>query len=126
MIDHITFRVSDFERSTRFYDRALAPFGVRRLSEDVGGDFKTVGYGDMRPWLWIADGVPMSGPLHVALSAADRAVVEAFHREGLLGGGTDHGAPGLRSRYDRGYYAAYLLDPDGHNIEAVFRDPSVR
>jgi catechol 2,3-dioxygenase-like lactoylglutathione lyase family enzyme len=125
MIDHITFRVSEFERSARFYDRALAPLGLRRLSEDVGGDVKTIGYGDARPWLWIADGVPMSGPLHIALSAADRAVVDAFHREAMLAGGRDHGAPGPRPRYSRGYYAAFVLDPDGHNIEAVFRDPSV-
>lgn len=125
MIDHITFSVTDFARSAGFYDRAFAPLGVRRLFDDSNGADKAAGYGVERPEFWIADGPPTSGPLHVALRAESRAAVDGFHREALLAGGTDHGAPGLRPQYDPGYYAAFVLDPDGHNIEAVFRDASI-
>lgn len=124
MIDHVTFGVTDFERSAAFYDRALAALGLRRLFDDSAGPDKAVGYGDDRPWFWITDGAPTSGQMHVALSADSRAAVEAFHREALLAGGTDHGAPGLRPQYEPGYYAAFILDPDGHNIEAVIRERS--
>ena len=122
MIDHVTFGVSDFERSVQFYDRALAPLGVRRLFDDSGGAVKVTGYGDTRPWLWIAQHDPTSGKLHIAISADGRGTVDAFHREALLAGGTDNGGPGLRSHYHPGYYGAFILDPDGHNIEAVFHD----
>src|ERR1700751_2810094 len=124
MLDHITFSVTDFERSAAFYDRALAPLGVRRLFDDSEGPGKALGYGDDRPWFWITDGAPTSGPLPLARRADSRAAVEAFHREALLAGGTDHGAPGLRPQYEPGYYAAFILDPDGHNTEAVIREPS--
>ena len=122
MIDHITFGVSDFEQSVRFYDSALAPLGVRRLFDDDSGPAKATGYGDARPWFWIAQHEPTSGKLHIAFSALSREAVDAFYREGLLAGGRDNGAPGLRPHYHRGYYGAFVLDPDGHNIEAVFHD----
>ena len=125
MIDHITFSVTDFGRSAAFYDRAFAPLGVRRLFEDSDGPGKVVGYGDDSPWFWIADGAPTSGPLHIALRAESRVAVDAFHREALQAGGTDNGPPGLRPQYEAGYYAAFVLDPDGHNIEAVFHDRSI-
>ncbi len=124
MIDHITFGVSDFDRSVRFYDRAFAPLGVRRLFDDDSGPAKTTGYGDTRPWFWIAQHNPTSGKLHVAIRAASRDAVDLFHREGLLAGGVDNGGPGLRPHYHPGYYGAFVLDPDGHNIEAVFHDPA--
>jgi len=124
MIDHITFHVSDFSRSVRFYDRAFAPLGVRRLFDDPNGDGKATGYGDVRPWFWIAEGARRSEGLHIALGASSREQVDAFHREALAAGGADNGGPGLRPHYHPGYYGAFVLDPDGHNIEAVFHDPS--
>ncbi len=124
MIDHVTFGVSDFARSVQFYDEALAPLGVKRLFDDESGPAKATGYGDTRPWFWIAEHDPTSGKLHIAIRARDRAAVDAFHKAGLLAGGTDNGAPGLRPHYHPGYYGAFVLDPDGHNIEAVFHDPS--
>ena len=96
MIDHITFGVSDFGRSTRFYDRALAPLGVRRLFDvppEHSGGVSSTGYGDGRPWFWIAEQDATRGKLHVAIEAADRAAVDAFHREALAAGGADNGPP---------------------------------
>ncbi len=126
MIDHLTFGVRDFARSTGFYDRALAPLGVKRLfdvpTEHTAGA-RTTGYGDDRPWLWLADKNPTSGLMHVAIQASSRAAVDAFHREALAAGGRDNGAPGLRPYYHPDYYGAFILDPDGHNIEAVCHTP---
>lgn len=119
MIDHITFGVSDFARSAAFYDRLLGPLGLRRLFEMEDGGVQVAGYGDTRPFFWIAGHDPTSGKLHVAIAAGSRDLVDAFHREGLAAGGTDNGAPGLRPHYHPAYYGAFVLDPDGHNIEAV-------
>lgn len=123
MIDHITFGVSDFTRSTAFYDRAFAPLGVTRLfdvpPEHTNG-VKVIGYGDSRPWFWIAEQDATRGKLHIALAAKSREAVDVFHREALAAGGTDNGAPGPRPEYQAAYYGAFVLDPDGHNIEAVF------
>ena len=123
MIDHMTFGVSDFDASVRFYDRTLAPLGVRRLFEASEGSVRVAGYGDSRPFFWIAEHDPTSGKLHIALRGANREVVDAFHREGISAGGRDNGAPGLRPHYHPGYYGAFVLDPDGHNIEAVCHAP---
>jgi catechol 2,3-dioxygenase-like lactoylglutathione lyase family enzyme len=125
LIDHVTFGVSDFDRSIRFYDHAFGPLGVRRLFDDDSGPAKATGYGDTRPWFWIAQHDPTSGKLHIAIRAASREAVDRFHRNGLEAGGTDNGPPGLRPHYHPGYYGAFVLDPDGHNIEAVFHDTSV-
>lgn len=125
MIDHITSGVTDLERSVRFYDRAFAPLGVRRLFDASDETAKATGFGDQRPWFWIAEHEPTSGKLHIALGAASREIVDAFHREALAAGGTDNGGPGLRPHYHPGYYGAFVLDPDGHNIEAVFHDPAM-
>lgn len=124
MIDHITFGISDFNRSTEFYDRALRPLSLRRLLDDDSGPGKATGYGDARPWFWIAEHDPTHGKLHIAFAAASREAVDAFHREALAAGGRDNGAPGLRPDYHPGYYGAFVLDPDGHNIEAVFHELS--
>jgi catechol 2,3-dioxygenase-like lactoylglutathione lyase family enzyme len=126
VIDHITFGVSDFARSTAFYDRAFAPLGVKRLFDvppEHSGGVSSTGYGDGRPWFWIAEKDATRGKLHVAIVAVSRAAVDAFHREALAAGGRDNGAPGLRPYYDPDYYGAFVLDPDGHNIEAVCRLP---
>lgn len=122
MIDYVTFGVSDYERSVSFYDRAFLPLGVTRLFEvppKHGDGVRIEGYGDTRPWLWIAEHDVTRGKLHIALSATSRSAVDAFHREALLAGGRDNAAPGLRPDYHAGYYGAFVLDPDGNNIEAV-------
>ncbi|MXQ08449.1 VOC family protein [Alphaproteobacteria bacterium GH1-50] len=123
MIDHITFGITDFDRSTAFYDAAFAPLGVRRLfdvpTEHTDGA-RVTGYGDERPWFWLAEQNATRGTLHVALTATSREAVDAFHAAALMAGGTDNGAPGLRPHYHPNYYGAFVLDPDGHNIEAVF------
>jgi catechol 2,3-dioxygenase-like lactoylglutathione lyase family enzyme len=126
MLDHITFGVSDFARSTDFYDQAFAPLGVRRLFDvpkEHSNGVNSTGYGDERPWFWIAEQDATKGKLHVALRAKTRADVDAFHAAALQAGGTDNGAPGLRPYYHPTYYGAFVLDPDGHNIEAVCHEP---
>lgn len=127
MIDHITFGVSDYVRSSAFYDKALAPLGLRQLFkvpvEHTGG-VHSVGYGDTRPFFWIAEQDATRGKLHIALSAKTRGAVDAFHAAALAAGGTDNGGPGVRPHYHPSYYGAFVLDPDGHNIEAVCHAPA--
>lgn len=113
-IDHVAFDVADLEASRRFYVAALAPWGVREVEADGAFGYGPRGSED----LWIARGEP-GPPLHLALVASDRTLVDAFHAAGLDGGGRDNGAPGIRAQYHPEYYAAYLLDPDGNNVEAV-------
>jgi catechol 2,3-dioxygenase-like lactoylglutathione lyase family enzyme len=127
MIDHMGFPVSDFARSKAFYLKALAPLGASVIMEvtpeQTGGEAHA-GFGrDGKPTFWIGTGQALSGRLHVAFVANDRATVDAFHRAALAAGGTDNGAPGLRAHYHPGYYGAFVLDPDGHNIEAVCHRP---
>ena len=113
-IDHLTVPVRDFEASASFYREALAPFGVEEIELEGG-----VGWGPPgRVDFFIRQGEP-SAPLHLAFAAPDRATVDAFHAAAVGAGGTDNGAPGPRPRYHENYYAAYVIDPDGHNIEAV-------
>ncbi|MEM9222721.1 MAG: VOC family protein [Pseudomonadota bacterium] len=126
MIDHVTFGVTDFARSVNFYDKAFAPLGVRRLFEvplEFSNGVRVAGYGDDRPWFWLAEENATTGLLHIALQSNERAGVDAFHAAALLAGGTDNGAPGLRPHYHKDYYGAFALDPDGHNIEAVCHLP---
>lgn len=115
VLDHVTLKVSDYPRAEAFYDAALAPLGLKRLF----GDGQTyAGYGDSRPFFWIgADG--RRGYAHVAFAVGERAAVDAFHAAALAAGGRDNGAPGLRAHYHPTYYGAFVLDPDGQNIEAV-------
>jgi catechol 2,3-dioxygenase-like lactoylglutathione lyase family enzyme len=121
MIDHIGFGVRDMTRALAFYDAALAPLGIARLmSFPAQGQPEHVGYGrGGKPFFWIGMGEPVAGNLHVAFAAEDRAAVDAFHRAALAAGGRDNGAPGLRPEYHPGYYGAFVLDPDGCNVEAV-------
>jgi catechol 2,3-dioxygenase-like lactoylglutathione lyase family enzyme len=126
MLDHITFGVTDFAKSTAFYDRAFAPLGVRRLFDvpkEHSDGVNVTGYGDGRPWFWLAEQDATRGKLHIALSAKSRAEVDAFHAAAIQAGGVDNGAPGLRPYYHPDYYGAFVLDPDGHNIEAVCHGP---
>ena len=124
-VDHLTIRVRDLAASRAFYEAALAPLGVEvqetrpELPDDAGVVFGPVGAEDF----CISEGQP-SGPLHIAFLAAGRDEVDAFHAAALAAGGRDNGAPGLRPRYHEGYYAAYVIDPDGNNVEAVFHDRS--
>lgn len=120
MLDHVTLPVGDVESSRRFYAAALAPLGLREI---MGGpDF--AGFGDVRPFFWIGASatVPTRGT-HVAFASPSRALVDAFHAAALAAGGRDNGAPGLRPQYHPTYYGAFVLDPDGHNIEAVCHAP---
>ena len=128
MIDHIGFPVSDYARSKAFYTKALAPLGYSLVME-VGGDVTeshapAAGFGaGGKPDFWIGGEGGLEKPLHVAILAKDRASVDAFHRAALAAGGDDNGAPGLRPHYHPNYYGAFVLDPDGHNVEAVCHNP---
>ena len=115
MIDHIKLHVADAERSKTFYAEALAPLGYRVIMEPVAG---VVGMGTRFPDFWIAQSDAPT-VAHVALRADDRAAVEAFHAAALAAGGSDNGPPGLRPQYHPGYYGAFVVDPDGNNVEAV-------
>jgi len=122
MIDHTGIGVADVGRSAAFYDAALGALGlhrVRQLPEGVGTD--GIGYGVDHPVFWIDRFHPHSARQHTAFVAKSRAEVEAFYASALKAGGIDNGAPGLREHYTSHYYAAFVLDPDGNNIEAVFR-----
>lgn len=125
MIDHTGIGVADVARSAAFYDAALAALGMRRVSQlppESGAD--AVGYGLEYPVFWIDRFHPHSTRQHTAFAARSRAEVDAFHAAALTAGGTNNGAPGLRSGgYPRGYYAAFVRDPDGNNMEAVYREP---
>jgi catechol 2,3-dioxygenase-like lactoylglutathione lyase family enzyme len=116
LIDHLALRVRDVRRSRTFYERALEPFGVEVVESSQGPGFAIEGGGDF----WIGEGEPPAAPIHVAFAAADRATVDKFHRAAVEAGGRDNGAPGLRPHYHAGYYAAFVIDPDGNNVEAVF------
>lgn len=126
MIDHSGLSVSDFAAARRFYDAAFAPLGITYLftvpPEHTHGA-QVGGYGRDRPQFWINDGGAQLPPVHFAFSAATRTDVAAFHAAALAAGGTDNGAPGLRPQYHPEYYGAFVLDPDGNNIEAVCHAP---
>jgi catechol 2,3-dioxygenase-like lactoylglutathione lyase family enzyme len=117
MYDHIGLKAGDLDASVRFYTATLAELGHVLCSRDeTSAGLGTKG----APSLWLyAHGAANPAGMHLAFRAADRAAVDAFHKAGLEAGGHDHGAPGLRHDYGARYYAAFLLDPDGNNVEAV-------
>jgi catechol 2,3-dioxygenase-like lactoylglutathione lyase family enzyme len=121
MLDHVTIGVRDLEQSKTFYDAVLRPLGIERLYAE-GESF--AGYG-IRPkaFFWIGQRQGLQTGTHIAFSADSRMVVDEFHRAVLAAGGIDNGAPGLRPHYHENYYGAFVLDPDGHNIEAVCHLP---
>jgi catechol 2,3-dioxygenase-like lactoylglutathione lyase family enzyme len=125
-LDHVTLIVSDYGRAKAFYEKALAPLGIKAITE-FG---QACGFGkDGKPDFWIGTGptsfhrpehLRLITPTHVAFVAASRAEVEAFHSAAIAAGGKDFGAPGVRAHYHPRYYGAFVLDLDGHDIEAVF------
>lgn len=123
-LDHLGISTRDYDVSRAFYEKALAPLGIRPMMvfDNEGG--RTTGFGDTNPFLWIGEGGVVSGRLHIALSARSRAEVDAFYAAAIAAGGRDNGAPGLRPHYHKDYYGAFVLDPDGHNIEAVCHVPA--
>jgi catechol 2,3-dioxygenase-like lactoylglutathione lyase family enzyme len=123
MLDHLGLDVTDYERSRAFYERALAPLGMELIMEPVPG---VGGFGDGgKPYFWVGRrGRPAQKGVHVAFAAASREQVDAFHSAALEAGATDNGGPGVREIYHPDYYGAFVLDPDGNNVEAVCHTPA--
>mgnify|MGYP001555461374 CR=1 FL=1 len=133
MIDHLGFNVADLERSRAFYDQALAPLQIAVVMEvtpdQTPNGVAHLGYGKTadsrdiqagKPSFWISNAGTGGNRVHLAFVAKDRAQVDAFYAAALAAGGTDNGKPGPRPEYHPAYYGAFVLDPDGHNIEAVW------
>jgi catechol 2,3-dioxygenase-like lactoylglutathione lyase family enzyme len=118
-IDHVTIKVKDLAKAKKFYAAALAPLGYTQLMDFEG---KFVGFGAGKPDLWIAHYDQTAPPAHVAIAAGTKAKVDAFHAAAIAAGGKDNGEPGLRSHYHPGYYGAFVLDPEGNNLEACIHD----
>ena len=122
MFDHVSVVVSDYAKSKAFYLQALAPTGHSRLTElraaSTGQESAGFCHADGSD-LWISQGTAIHPPIHIAFRVSSRAAVDAFYKAAIAAGGRDNGAPGLRPHYHANYYGAFVLDPDGHNIEAV-------
>jgi catechol 2,3-dioxygenase-like lactoylglutathione lyase family enzyme len=120
LLDHVHINVSDFEAAKSFYLAALEPLEVRALMEFPN----TCGMGNRgKPDLWISERGEPTAPVHVAITSPDRSTVNAFYDAAIAAGGRDNGAPGMRPQYHENYYGAFVLDPDGNNIEAVCHLP---
>lgn len=125
MIDHIGIEVSDYKKSVEFYKNALAPLGYVLLMEVQGfAGFGVENLSGPIADFWIHEGTEPTRKAHIAFSAANRKIVDSFYSAAIKAGGTDHGKPGLREIYHPNYYGAFVLDPDGHNIEAVCHRPA--
>jgi catechol 2,3-dioxygenase-like lactoylglutathione lyase family enzyme len=129
MLDHIGFSVSDLAKSRAFYDVVMPSIGASCVmavtAEETGGTYEGAGYSrDGKPSFWIGTGTALTGRLHVAFTVESRKAVDAFFESAIAAGGTDNGPPGIREHYHPNYYAAFVLDPDGHNIEAVCHLPA--
>ena len=117
MLDHVGLDVTDYDRSKAFYEQALAPLDLTLMMEPVPG---IGGFGKDFPFFWVGNrGRPAQSGVHVAFRVDDRETVDAFHAAALAAGGTDNGGPGVREIYHPNYYGAFVLDPDGNNVEAV-------
>lgn len=128
MLDHIGLKVTDIAKAKAFYDSALAPLGVKiimEVSKEESGDSAFIGYGEgMKPYFWINEQPRATELIHVAFTSDNRAKVDAFYKAAMAAGGRDNGPPGPRPHYHPNYYGAFVLDPDGHNIEAVCHAPA--
>jgi catechol 2,3-dioxygenase-like lactoylglutathione lyase family enzyme len=127
MIDHTGVVVSDYDKSKRFYSATLSSIGYALLAEFPAaqtGHTDVAGFGQPpKTDFWVIKGNPNKPPVHVAFRVETRAAVDAFYRAAIDAGGRDNGGPGIRAHYHPNYYGAYVLDPDGHNIEAVCHSP---
>ncbi len=119
-LDHVGLPARDLQRARTFYAAALAPLGIELLGASEA--HAAFGTGHM-PYLTLRFSMTRPAPVHLAFTADNRAQVDAFYHAALAAGGTDHGAPGLRPAYHAHYYGAFVLDPDGHNIEVVKHQP---
>lgn len=128
MIDHTGIHTKDPAKSRAFYEKALAPLGYTVLMEvpkEYTGGLVVLGYGVApKPDFWVAEGTPEQPKVHTAFRAESRKQVDDFYAAALAAGGKDNGPPGPRPHYHQNYYGAFVLDPDGHNIEAVCHDPA--
>lgn len=124
MIDHTGVAISDPKKSRKFYEAALAPLGYKMMMEipkEYTGGKEVLGYGvPPKADFWTNEGSPQKPHIHIAFRANSKAEVDAFYKAAMAAGGRDNGAPGPRPHYHQEYYGAFVLDPDGHNIEAVF------
>ena len=120
-LDHVTLNVRDLDASRRFYEEALRPLGYSVVMEMPGG--VGMGTGEGVPDVWLAQRGEPSAPVHLALRSPDRATVDEFYAAATAAGGTDNGAPGVRAHYHESYYGAFVLDPEGNNVEAVCHTP---
>jgi catechol 2,3-dioxygenase-like lactoylglutathione lyase family enzyme len=123
MFDHVGLNVRDYAASRAFYEQALGPLGYRVVMAFDNWKAAGLGTDESKPEFWVAQREPFGTGTHVAFTCDDRATVDAFHQSALTAGGTDNGSPGIREDYHPTYYAAYVLDPDGNNVEAVCHDP---
>lgn len=134
MIDHMGVSPADIEEARRFYDAALKPLGIANVMEvtaEQSGGYHGIGYGTGRkPFFWLSSDSrravppgPRGAGIHIAFEAESRAAVDAFHAAAMAQGGSDNGAPGIRPHYHPAYYAAFVIDPDGVNVEAVCQKP---
>lgn len=126
MLDHVGILVADWDKSKAFYDAAFAPLGITLLNQvpvEFTGGVKVGGYGRTKPDYWLTESAQTGPGRHYAFAANSRAQVDAFHAAAMAAGGTDNGAPGLRPHYHENYYGAFVIDPDGNNIEAVCHAP---
>ena len=117
VLDHLGIAVTNVARSRAFYEQTLQPLGIECVAEVEDG-WLGFGRGDKADF-WFGEDETSHSPMHIAFRATSRAEVEAFYQAAIAAGGTDNGKPGLRPEYHAGYYGAFVLDPDGHNIEAV-------
>lgn len=126
MLDHVGILVKDWAKSRAFYDAAFAPLGYTMISEvpeQYTGGVKVFGYGNQKPDFWLTESQQTGPGRHYAFTAQDRAAVDAFYAAAMANGGRDNGGPGLRPDYHEHYYGAFVIDPDGNNVEAVCHAP---
>lgn len=119
-LDHLGLKATDFDRALAFYEAALSAIGIKCLTNFEFDGVKHAGFGVQSTFFWLSGGAKSTGDTHVAFTASSRAGVESFYTIALSMGGRDNGKPGLRPHYHPNYYGAFVLDPDGNNLEAVY------